>query len=125
MEHPGGKTADEGVAQQTERLHLGWRVAIHAGAALVTILLWAAVTFAFGFVAFGTSVCGGATAHEVRTYRLALLGYGLLVTLVPLAVGTIIRYVRECSWPWFALAAIVSIVAVVGTLSAQPQQWCF
>jgi hypothetical protein len=84
-------TSDKRVAGHAERRPVGWRVAIHGGGALATILLWAAATFAFGFVAFGSSVCGTATADQVRTYRLALLGYGLLVTLVPLVVGTIVR----------------------------------
>jgi len=117
--------SDEGIAQETERRHVGRRVAIHAGAAFVTILFWVALTYAFVFVAFVTSVCGTATAHEVRTYRLALLGYGGLLTLVPLVVGTVIRHVDERSWPWFALAAIVGVVAVIVTLSARPSHWCF
>jgi hypothetical protein len=117
--------SDEGVARETEPRHLGRRVAIHAGAALVAILLSVALTYAFVFVDFVTSVCGTATAREVRTYRLALLGYDVLVTSVPLAVGTVIRRVGERSWPWFALAAIVAAVAAIGTLGAQPSHWCF
>jgi hypothetical protein len=79
-------TSDKRVAGHAERRPVGRRVAIHGGGALATILLWAAATFAFGFVAFGSSVCGTATPDQVRTYRLALLGYGLLVTL--------------CRWYW-------------------------
>jgi len=125
MEHRGGIASEEGVTRQPEPRHWGWQFAIHAGAALVTIALWVALTFAFVVVAWGTTVCGTATAAQVRTYRLALLGYDVLVILVPLAIGTIVHYVRERSWPWFALAAIVSVVAVIGTLRAQQQQWCF
>ena len=105
--------------------HWGWRVAIHAGAALVTLGLWAALTVAFAFLSFGTSVCGSATAHQVRIYRLALLAYDALVVLVPLTIGTIVHHMRERSWPWFALGAAVGVFALIGTWHAQPGQWCF
>jgi hypothetical protein len=66
-----------------------------------------------------------ATAHQVRGYRLVSLGYGFLMALVPLVAGTIIRSVGERSWPWFAVAAIATVIAVVGGLSAHPSQFCF
>jgi uncharacterized membrane protein len=123
---PRGETrSDKGVARETEPRRPARRIAIHAGAALVTIAFAVGLTFAFVFVDFVTSVCGTATAHEVRTYRLALVGYAVLLTFIPLAVGMVIRRVGERSWPWFALAAIVALVAAIGTPSAQPSHWCF
>jgi hypothetical protein len=103
----------------------GWRIAIHAGAALAT-LVWA-VVLAYGFVifSFGFSVCGTATAHEVQAYRSMVLKFGLLGALAPFLVGVFLRRLGERSGPWFAVAAFVVVIAVIARLTAQPSHWCF
>jgi hypothetical protein len=125
VEHAAEPPGDEKAARLGRRRGLGRRIAIQLGAVLTTIALWAAVSFAFVFVSFATSVCGTATANEVRGYRSAVLGYGLLMSLVPLGIGSLVRHVKEHAWPWFALAAVAAIVAVIAGLSAQPTHWCF
>jgi hypothetical protein len=125
VEHAAEPPGDEKVRRQGRRRRFGRRIAIQLGAVLVTIALWAAVSFAFFFVSFGNSVCGTATAAEVRGYRYVVLGYGLLMSLVPLGIGALVRHVKEHAWPWFALAAVAAIVAVIAGSSAQPTQWCF
>jgi hypothetical protein len=70
-------------------------------------------------------VCGELTSSELRSYRIAALGTALLIPLVPAVVGAHMRRVKMLAWPWFALAALATIYAVLAGLNAQPTDLCF
>ena len=91
----------------------------------MTIGLWSVLIYAQVLVAFVSSVCGRATASDVRTFRIEVLVVALIGSLIPLLVGFVVRRLGERAQPWFALAAVVAVIAVILGGSVRPSQWCF
>ena len=115
----------QGSGDAAGRRSSGRRILIHVGAAVVTFLSWWVLLAILGAVAFGSSVCGTATAGQVWDYRYELLKYGLIGAAVPLVLGALIHRLHERSWPWFALGVIAAVFVVVSALHAQVSQFCF
>lgn len=118
-------TGPDSPFEEAPRRRLRGRILIQSGGALVTVIWWELLAFAFSFYEWGLAVCGTPTPAETHAYRAAMLKCTLVGAVAPFAVGVIVHHFGERSWPWFALTAIVCIAAVVWGLSAHATQSCF
>jgi hypothetical protein len=127
-----GINRPQALARQTGGRTVAKRIAIHAGALLLTLVSWAVIVVIFVVVLAGMSTgrrwdagCGELTSSELRNYRIAAFATALLIPLVPAVVGVCMRRLNMVAWPWFALAAVATVYAVTVGLHAQPTDWCF